>query len=117
MSNENEAESDFEAVYAYVRSIPVGKVASYGDVGAAVGVTARTVGWALSQCPADVPWQRVVGADGYLRIARRSPHLRDLQKSLLESEGVAVTENHFVERHFFLGADEEPDAGPQPALF
>ena len=110
---------DFESVFAYVRTIPPGRVASYGDVGAAVGVTARTVGWALGACPDDVPWQRVVGADGYLRIARRSPHLRDLQKSLLEGEGVTVKDGFFVERRFFLGADDEPGDGTneQPSLF
>jgi methylated-DNA-protein-cysteine methyltransferase related protein len=97
---------DFEAVYAYVRSIPAGKVTSYGEVGAAVGVSARTVGWALSSCPDDVPWQRVVGSDGYLRIARRSAELKSLQQTLLESEGVAVTDSGFVERRYFLGAVE-----------
>lgn len=93
---------DFEAVYAYVRSIPAGRVTSYGEVGAAVGVSARTVGWALSSCPDDVPWQRVVGSDGYLRIARRSAELKSLQQTLLESEGVAVSDSGFVERSFFL---------------
>ena len=80
----------FAAIYDWARSIPPGRVASYGDVGQAVGETPRTVGWALSNPPEDVPWHRVVGADGYLRIARRSPHLRALQESLLAAEGVTV---------------------------
>jgi len=73
--------------------------------------SAREVGWALGMAPADVPWQRVVGADGYLRIAKRSPHLRDLQKSLLADEGVIVNEKGCVERRFFLG-EAEPERGP-----
>jgi methylated-DNA-protein-cysteine methyltransferase-like protein len=98
---------DFDAVYVAVRAIPAGRVVSYGQVGEAVGVSARTVGWALSSCPEDVPWQRVVGSDGYLRIARRDPHLKSLQQTLLEAEGVAVSDAGFVERRFFVGAEDE----------
>uniref|UniRef100_A0A6J4IKZ6 Methylated-DNA-[protein]-cysteine S-methyltransferase DNA binding domain-containing protein n=1 Tax=uncultured Armatimonadetes bacterium TaxID=157466 RepID=A0A6J4IKZ6_9BACT len=91
----------FDAVYEHVRGIPTGMVASYGDVGAAVGVTARTVGWAMRYTPEGVPWQRVVGSDGYLRIAKRSPHLKALQRSLLEAEGVTFDENGRVNRKHF----------------
>lgn len=103
--------SDFDAVYDCVRAIPAGRVLSYGEVGARSSASAREVGWALGMAPADVPWQRVVGADGYLRIAKRSPHLRDLQKSLLADEGVIVNEKGCVERRFFLG-EAEPERGP-----
>ena len=95
------ATGEFAAIYECVRSIPPGAVASYGDVGAAVGVTARTVGWAMRFVPEDVPWQRVVGADGYLRIAKRSPHLKALQQSLLEAEGITFDADGRVEaKHF-----------------
>ncbi|MBC8136490.1 MAG: MGMT family protein [Fibrella sp.] len=69
---------------------------SYGGVGRAVGVTARTVGFALGSCPDDVPWHRVVGSDGYLRIAKRSPVHFDVQKARLAEEGVLVDERGFV---------------------
>ncbi len=101
-------EGEFAAIFAYVRSIPSGSVTSYGEVGAAVGATPRTVGWAMTVCPQDIPWQRVVGSDGYLRIARRSPHLKQLQQQLLESEGVVVNDKGYVERRFFWDADS-PD--------
>ncbi|MDX1934928.1 MAG: MGMT family protein [Capsulimonadales bacterium] len=78
----------FESIFAYVRRIPAGKVLSYGEVGRAVGETARTVGWAMSGCPNDVPWHRVVGADGALRTARRSPETYAEQKARLLAEGV-----------------------------
>lgn len=107
------AAGEFSAVYDYVRTVPRGRVVSYGDVGAAVGVTARTVGWAMSLAPEDVPWQRVVGADGYLRIAKRSPELRQLQRALLEAEGVAFDEKDCVQRRFFLDA-EEPEVPAKP---
>ncbi len=105
--------NDFEAIYAYVRTIPRGRVMGYGQVGDAVGVSARTVGRAMHHAvdEADdpnrgVPWQRVVGADGYLRIARRDPVLRDLQKSLLEAEGVTVSEAGYVDPKFFVGTED-----------
>jgi methylated-DNA-protein-cysteine methyltransferase-like protein len=101
---------DFEAIYAVVRSIPPGRVMSYGQVGAEAGATARTVGWALTNTPEDVPWQRVVGYDGYLNIARRDPDLRRLQEALLAEEGVTVSEAGYVERRFFVG---EEDTGLQ----
>ncbi|EHN79153.1 MGMT family protein [Streptomyces coelicoflavus] len=47
-----------------VRSIPAGAVASYGDVGEQVGVGARQVGRAMSLLDENVPWWRVVYADG-----------------------------------------------------
>ena len=101
------------AVYDYVRTIPTGRVLSYGEVGQAVGASARAVGWALSFCPEGVPWQRVVGADGYLRIAKRSPHLKAVQKKLLEDEGIMLDDRDRVERRFFLAEEDGP---PQTTL-
>jgi len=104
------ADGEFAAIYAFIRTIPAGKVLSYGEVGVAVSATARTVGWALGMTPKDVPWQRVVGADGYLRIARRSPDLAKRQRELLEKEGVAFNDKGCVERRFFLVEDEKAQA-------
>ena len=78
-------------VYCAVREIPEGSVATYGQVAAMVAeltLTARQVGSAMRTAPADVPWHRVVGAGGRLLIGRRSPEMKLLQHSLLESEGV-----------------------------
>jgi methylated-DNA-protein-cysteine methyltransferase-like protein len=96
----------FEPVYAYVRTIPRGRVLSYGEVGQAVGVTARTVGWALSGCPDDVPWHRVVGADGGLRTARRSPEIYALQKQRLAEEGIALDAQGRVDVVWFWTYEE-----------
>ena len=69
---------------------------SYGQVGRESGCSARTVGWAMANVQDDVPWQRVVGADGYLRIGRRSVALQEAQRRLLEREGVTFSENGCV---------------------
>ena len=56
----------FDRVYEVVARIPYGRVVSYGQIARMLGSPrgARTVGWALSACPDELPWQRVVRADG-----------------------------------------------------
>ena len=82
----------YEAVYAVVRSVPAGRVATYGQVAGVVSgisITPRQVGAALRCAPEDVPWQRIIGAGGRLPIAKRGPELMALQRELLILEGVA----------------------------
>ncbi len=82
-----------ECVYALVRRIPFGKVMSYGQVAACCPpLTARQVGRIMAGAlEDDVPWWRVVGSDGSLRIHKRDPMLAQLQKSYLQQEGVQFT--------------------------
>ena len=81
----------FEEIYAFVKTIPAGKVLSYGEVGQEVGATARQVGSAMRFAPEGVPWQRVVGFDGRLPIIKTGPDSYQRQRELLESEGVVFT--------------------------
>ncbi len=82
-----------EQVYAFVRRVPAGRVVSYGMVAEACPpLTARQVGRLMAFAPDDVPWWRVVGADGTLRIRRRDPMLAQLQRAYLEAEGVPFDE-------------------------
>jgi methylated-DNA-protein-cysteine methyltransferase-like protein len=81
--------SAWEEVYRIVRRIPRGRVMSYGQIAELLSrpLSARAVGWAMNQCPGDVPWQRVVNAAGGIS----TEHLHeppDLQRRLLESEGI-----------------------------
>ncbi len=94
-----EDETLVQLVRDRVREIPVGQVMSYGQVGDAVGCSAREAGWAMNQiADADeAPWQRVVGSDGYLRIAKRSAAWAQRQQALLESEGVMFKPNGCVD--------------------
>lgn len=95
----------FEEVYQIVREIPPGQVLSYGQVGALARTTPRVVGWAMASVDdAEIPWQRVVGADGYLRIGRRSPEMMALQHELLQREGVTFLADGRVDmsRHTFM---------------
>lgn len=75
-------------MYALARRIPRGRVTTYGALARALGVPrgARTVGWALADCPHDVPWHRVVNARGAISW-RPSPGFAR-QRALLRAEGV-----------------------------
>lgn len=79
-----------DSVYALVRAIPRGKVMSYGQVAEhCPPLTARQVGRIMAGAlDDDIPWWRVVGSDGSLRIHKRDPMLAQLQKAHLQSEGV-----------------------------
>ncbi len=74
-------EGYFQQVYRIVRAVPPGKVTTYG-----------TVGWAMRalQRGSDVPWHRVINAQG--RVSLPSPSA-ELQRALLESEGVEFDES------------------------
>jgi methylated-DNA-protein-cysteine methyltransferase-like protein len=75
-----------------VRSIPAGHVASYGEVGRALRTPASGyfVGRWMANCPADIPWWRVVAKDGSLPVWKRNPDFEVEQTAHLKSEGVAV---------------------------
>lgn len=97
--------SRLDALWGVVRSIPKGRVASYGVVGRSLDrpVSGLLVGKWMTSAPEGVPWWRVVGADGSLVIARRGPEFALQQKGLLESEGVRF-DGERVSREFFVDA-------------
>jgi len=86
----------FKAVWTLVRQVPAGKVSTYGQIGGLIPLPAevaetdykafraRWVGQAMAECPADVPWQRVINSEG--KISPRPG--AELQRQLLEGEGV-----------------------------
>jgi O-6-methylguanine DNA methyltransferase len=80
------------AVHRAVQSVPAGRVATYGDVAAAVGHprAARAVGNVLKVCPDNwiTPWHRVVRSDGHVGgFSERVPRTKILR---LQKEGVDV---------------------------
>lgn len=94
--------SFFDAVHVLVRQIPRGKVASYGHIATLLGHphAARTVGWALASLRSvedeDVPWQRVINAEGRISI-RSLRHAAEEQRSLLEAEGIEFDSRGFID--------------------
>ena len=85
----------YEKVWTLVRQIPSGNVATYGQiakklpmpddvsVGAYQTSASRWVGLAMSACPDDVPWHRVVNSQGNISHPEAAK-----QRKLLAGEGV-----------------------------
>lgn len=75
------------AIRRAVRQIPRGKVATYGQVAAAAGYPLyhRHVVKVLNQAGGRLPWQRVVGAGGAIKLRYEAGHE---QRIRLEMEGV-----------------------------
>jgi methylated-DNA-protein-cysteine methyltransferase-like protein len=97
-----------ERIFAVVKRIPRGRVASYGEVARHAGLAgqARLVGYALHASAGDVlPWHRVVNVRGELSLARLSPDGALTQRMRLEREGVSFDARGRVrmERHRWSG--------------
>lgn len=82
--------SAWEEVYEIVRLIPSGKVMNYGHIAKLCSrpLTARAVGWAMRDCPPDLPWHRVVNAIGLCSTDEATGGEPGRQRALLEAEGV-----------------------------
>ena len=82
-----------EKVVAAVSQIPVGQVATYGQLAGLAGSPrgARAVGTILHQLPEldKIPWQRVINSRGYLSTTCLE-HPAELQAALLKADGIIV---------------------------
>lgn len=85
----------YEQVYGIVRQIPNGKVVSYGDIAWMLGRprAAREVGRAMRLCPPDIPYQRVVMADGSIA----GGGYAEIRKKMLQDEGVSFISDNRVD--------------------
>ena len=91
-----------------VAAIPRGRVASYGAIAARAGYPgrARLIGKVLGDAPnrADLPWHRVLRADGCIGIPAGTRGYRE-QCRRLTSEGVTVKEGRVPMSAFGLDHD------------
>ncbi len=82
----------YDRVYKIVKKIPKGKVSTYGQIGQILGLNPRVVGWALNRLTKvsseKIPWQRVINSKGTISTNKLHNIPLDLQKRLLETEGV-----------------------------
>jgi methylated-DNA-protein-cysteine methyltransferase related protein len=98
------ASETYEKIYAVVRRIPRGKVATYGQIARLAGFpgAARQVGYAMHALPSStrVPWHRVISAPG--QIAKRAdPDGARWQRLKLEREGIVVDPAGRISLHRF----------------
>ncbi|WP_216913178.1 MULTISPECIES: MGMT family protein [unclassified Synechococcus] len=82
-----------DQVLRIVATIPESKITTYQSIGEHLAVMPRHVAYILSQLDdstkLDVPWFRVVSADGSLGVPKRDPN-GDTQAQLLQREGIDV---------------------------
>ena len=85
------AQDAYRRIWAAVKKIPRGRVATYGQVAAEAGFPKqpRMAGYALHHTPvnASLPWHRVINAAGRISLPPNSEGCRE-QKRRLEAEGV-----------------------------
>lgn len=86
-----------ERIYALVRMIPPGRVATYGQIAAIEGrCTPRMVGYAMAAVPvgSGVPWHRVINSTGRTSLTGDGG---EVQRALLEHEGVRFSKGGKVD--------------------
>ena len=81
-------------ILVVVKRIPRGRVATYGQVAALAGFARqpRLAGYALRHASDEVPWHRVVNAQGTISPRAQSDSVRR-QQLLLQAEGVRFDEH------------------------
>ena len=109
---------DHAAILRAIAAIPRGRVSSYGEIAARAGLPrrARLVGRVLGQYPAlELPWQRVLRADGRIAFAPGSRGFRE-QRQRLAEEGVPVRNGRVDLRRYGWQRDVDAEIwGTPPA--
>ena len=100
----------WDPVFRFVKQIPRGRVLTYGALAKALRLPggARSAGRAMAATPSGkgIPWHRVLGERGKILI--REPYA-SLQRKLLESEGVTITESRVdLKRHLWKPPKKSP---------
>jgi methylated-DNA-protein-cysteine methyltransferase-like protein len=115
----------YEEVWHLVRQVPLGKVATYGQIAQMIspseGVdpqeykafSPRWVGGAMAACPDDVPWQRVINSQG--KISQRPGAER--QRQLLETEGIPFVKDKVDLKMYQWHGPDQGDEPRQARLF
>jgi methylated-DNA-protein-cysteine methyltransferase-like protein len=109
-----------ERVYEIVRTIPRGRVMTYGQLAEILGegYTPRTVGFVMHASGDPTPWHRVINAQGACSTGRVVlPH--DKQQRMLEAEGVVFNERGRcdLEKYLWIPKTRNSKTPPKETLF
>ena len=100
-------------IYQWVRRVPEGKVASYGQIATLAGdCSARQVGYAMAALPGDsgIPWHRIINSQGRISL-RTNSEGHHLQRILLETEGIVFSEDGTIDLAQYRWAAPTDDSG------
>lgn len=115
----------YEQVWTLVRQVPQGKVVTYGQIAQMIPLPAgmdpqeykafgpRWVGDAMAACPTDVPWQRVINAQG--KISDRPGS--QTQRHRLEQEGIVFVNDKVNLKLYQWQGPSQMDEPSQGTLF
>jgi len=89
-------EATVERVRAVVLAIPPGETSTYGEVAERAGIPGRSrlVGRILAEDGHDVPWHRVLRANGTC-----APHIAVEQSARLRAEGILLVDGRLPRAH------------------
>ncbi len=106
----------WDPVYRLIKKIPRGRVTTYGELARKLRLPggARAVGYAMAATPRGrgIPWHRVLGAGGKVRMPE--PHA-NLQRRLLETEGVVFENGAIDMKRFGWSPVKRSTASRKPA--
>lgn len=97
-----------QKVFEAIQLIPVGRVATYGQIASIVGSprAARQVGFALRGLGLNdqkIPWWRVVNKQGYISINHGDGGIeKEIQRDNLLAEGVEVKDDYTIDLNKYL---------------
>jgi methylated-DNA-protein-cysteine methyltransferase-like protein len=94
-----------------IKQIPPGRVATYGQIAFLAGFpsSTRQVVWILHSCSKkdNLPWHRVINRKGTISLKPNAGF--EIQKKLLEREGVIFNDRNQIDLNRFLWEPEETD--------
>lgn len=101
-------------IYAIVKRIPRGAVASYGRIARMANCSAREVGYAMAATPPNqgIPWHRIINSKGEIS-ARKHGGGDDRQRRKLLDEGVVFDRNGRVDFARFGWVESAPLPPPE----
>jgi methylated-DNA-protein-cysteine methyltransferase related protein len=113
--------SAYNLIYAVVRQIPSGQVATYGQIADLANLPnqARLVGYALYRVAPgeDVPWHRVINAKGEISESPFRNGDDQFQRVLLEREGVQFSATGRVNLRQYRWRPEAVELPPSEAVW
>ncbi len=93
-----------QIIIEILKNVPYGKVSTYGQVATLAGSpkSARLVVRLLhsSTKKHDLPWHRIINSKGFISLKPGNGY--ELQKSMLESEGVILSQKGKIDLSRFL---------------